>query len=192
MAWFADILYVGISEWSSHQMLVMVASDWDPLKSEGLMSCIFLGFEILHVEDFMDVQVVGLMVPWILVLVLTWVGAWYLHLWLPVWVPLQHELNMRNMKCFSDFLWYVHCEVDLEYEIFFCDRVLCNSTRKFVQHLLHMNVEMKHDVSLPCLYFLFSPALTAWTWLGFLITFSSILTICLASSYVDLRWVFLQ
>ena len=41
----------------------MVASYWAPLKSEGLMSYVFLGFEILHDEDLMDVQVVGMMVP---------------------------------------------------------------------------------------------------------------------------------
>ena len=41
----------------------MVASEWSPLKFERLMSCVCLGFEILHVEDLMDVLVVGLMVP---------------------------------------------------------------------------------------------------------------------------------
>ena len=44
-------------------MLWVVASDWTPLEYEGLMSCVCLGFEILHVEDLMDVQVVGIMVP---------------------------------------------------------------------------------------------------------------------------------
>ena len=29
---------------------------------------------------------------------------------------------MRNVKCVSDFLWYVHCEVDLESELYFCGR----------------------------------------------------------------------
>ena len=41
----------------------MVASDWDPLKFEVLMSCVCLGFEITHVEDLMAVQVVVMMVP---------------------------------------------------------------------------------------------------------------------------------
>ena len=76
--------------------------------------------------------------------------------------------------------------------ILFCARVLCNSTSKVVQHLLHMNVEMKHDASLLSLYFLFSTALTAWNWSGLLIALSSIFTMCLASSYVALWWVLLQ
>ena len=42
-----------------------------------------------------------------------------MHRLFPVWVSLQHELNMRNVKCVSDFLLYVHCKVDLEYELFF-------------------------------------------------------------------------
>ena len=117
------------------------------------------GFEILHFEDLMYVQVVGLMVPWEFILVLTWVGDWYLHLWFPVWVPLQHELNMRNLKCVSDFLWYVHCEVDLESELFFCGRVLCIIKSKVVQYFLHMNVWMKVYISLPFLYF-------QYRWLG--------------------------
>ena len=41
----------------------MVASYWSPLKYEGFMSYVCLGFEHLHVEDLMNVQVVGLMVP---------------------------------------------------------------------------------------------------------------------------------
>ena len=53
-------------------------------------------------------------------------------------------------------MWYVHCEVDLEYELFFCSRVLCNGTRKVVQYFLHMNEEMKNDVILPCIYFKYS------------------------------------
>ena len=52
----------------------MVFSDWAPLKSEGMMSCLCLGFEIPHVEDLMAVQVAGLMVPRRLELTLTWVG----------------------------------------------------------------------------------------------------------------------
>ena len=44
-------------------MLWLVASDWSPLKSEGLMSCICMGFEIPHVEYLMAVQVVGMMLP---------------------------------------------------------------------------------------------------------------------------------
>ena len=60
---------------SSQQVLWMSASNQALLKSEGLMSCVCLGFEMLHVEDLIDVQVVGLMVPQILGLVLTWVGA---------------------------------------------------------------------------------------------------------------------
>ena len=44
-------------------MLWIVASDWAPLKCEGLMSCVCMGFEILHVEDLMDMQVVEMMVP---------------------------------------------------------------------------------------------------------------------------------
>ena len=63
-----------------------------------------IGFEILHVEYYMYVQVVGLMVPWRLALVLTFLGAWYLHLWFPVCVPLHHEINKRNVKCVSAFL----------------------------------------------------------------------------------------
>ena len=43
--------------------------------------------------------------------------------------------------------------MDLEYEFFFCGRLLCNSTRKIVKYFLHMDVEMKHDVSLTFLYF---------------------------------------
>ena len=74
----------------------------------------------------------------------------------------------------------------------FCVKVTWSSTRKFVKHILHMNVYMKYDVSLTCLYFLFSPALTAWTWSGLLIDLSNILIMCLASSFVDLRWLFLQ
>ena len=67
----------------------------------------------------MDVQVVGVIVLQILGFLLTWVSAWYLNLWFPVWVPLKHELNMRNVKCVNDFMWYVHCEVDLKYKLFF-------------------------------------------------------------------------
>ena len=58
----------------------MVASDWAPLKSEGLMSCVCMGFEISHVEYLMAVQVVVLMVLQRLELVLTWVGALDMHL----------------------------------------------------------------------------------------------------------------
>ena len=137
-----------MSERRIQKMLWMVASYWDPLKSDGLISCACLGFENLHVEYLMDVQVVGMMVTWRLGLVLTWVGDWYLHIWFPVLVPLQYELNTRNVKRVSDFLWYVHYEVDLEYELFFCARLLCNSTRKVVQYFLHTNVDMKHDMYL--------------------------------------------
>ena len=119
-----------------------------------------------------------------------WVGASNMHLWLTVWVPLHHELNMRNWNVLVIFMWYVYCEVDLEYDFF--SRVLCNSKRKVLQHLLHMNVEMKHDIILPCIYFILSPALSAFIWSIFLIAWSSKLTMCLASSYVDLLWVFLH
>ena len=64
-----------MSEQRIQQVLWMVASDWAPLKSYGLMSCVCLGFEVLHVEYLMDVQVVGMMVTRRLRLVLTWVGA---------------------------------------------------------------------------------------------------------------------
>ena len=53
----------------------MSASEWSPLKSDGLMSCVCLGFGILHVKYLMDVQVVVLMVPLILELDFTWVVA---------------------------------------------------------------------------------------------------------------------
>ena len=56
-----------------------------------------------------------------------------------------------------------------------------------MQHLLHMNVEMKCDVILPCLYLLLSPAMTAWDWSGLLIVSSIMLTMCLASSSVALQ-----
>ena len=56
------ILDVGVYERRSQKVLWMLASDWDPLKSEGLMSCVCLGFENLHVDDLMDIQVVGTMV----------------------------------------------------------------------------------------------------------------------------------
>ena len=62
MACFTESLDVGIYEHRSKQALWMVASDWYPLKSEGLMSCVCLGFEIPHVEYLMAVQVVVLMV----------------------------------------------------------------------------------------------------------------------------------
>ena len=52
-----------MSEQRIQQVLWMVASDWAPLKSDVLMSYVCLGFEVLHVEDLMDVQVVVLMVP---------------------------------------------------------------------------------------------------------------------------------
>ena len=38
----------------------------------------------------------------------------------------------------------------------FFGRLLCNSSRKVVQYFLHMNAEMKHDVSLPCIYLQYS------------------------------------
>ena len=76
--------------------------------------------------------------------------------------------------------------------IIFYSKVPCNSTRKVVKYVLHMNVEIKHEIILLCLYLLFSPTLTAWTWLVFLITLSNIFTMCLASSYVALRWFFLH
>ena len=152
-----------MSERRIQQVLFMVASYWAPLKSEELMSCIFLGFEIPHVEYLMAVQVVVPMVPWIAELALTWVGDWYLQLWFPIWVPLQHELNTRNVKCVSDIYVIRPLQSGLRIWILFCARVLWNSTRKVVQHLLDMDVEMKYDVSLPCLYLLLSPTLTAWT-----------------------------
>ena len=68
-------LDVWMYERSSQKVLWMLDSDWYPLKSEGLMSCVCLGFEIPHVEYLMAVQVVGLMVLQRLELVLTWVGA---------------------------------------------------------------------------------------------------------------------
>ena len=52
-----------MSDHRSQQVFCMVASYWDPLNSEGLMSCVCLRFEIPHVEDLMAVQVVVLMVP---------------------------------------------------------------------------------------------------------------------------------
>ena len=55
-------LDVGMYDRMSQKVLCMVASDWDPLKSQGLMSCVCLGFEIPHVEYLMAVQVVVLMV----------------------------------------------------------------------------------------------------------------------------------
>ena len=64
-----------MSDQRSQQMLWMVASDWAPLNSEGLIACVCLGFEILRVEDLMDAQVVGIIVPQRLGLVLTWLGA---------------------------------------------------------------------------------------------------------------------
>ena len=55
MAFFVDILYAGMSEKRSQQVLWMVASYWTPLKYEGMISCVCLGFEIPHVEYFMAV-----------------------------------------------------------------------------------------------------------------------------------------
>ena len=63
----------------------------------------------------------------------------------------------------SDWLWHVQCKVCFIIWILFCAKVPCNSTRIVVKHILYMNVEMKHEVILPCVCFLLSPALTAWT-----------------------------
>ena len=100
----------------------------------------------------------------------------------------------KHEKCEMCYLFSVICPLwsGLIIWVLFCDRVLCNSTRKVVQYLLHMNIEMKHDVSLPYIYFLFSPTLTAWTWSGLLIALSSILTMWMDSSSMALLWVLLQ
>ena len=146
---------VRLYHWPIFTMVVSLA----PYSFRDMPPPALRGFELLHVEYLIGVQLVGLMVPWRFLLVLTWVSAWYLHLLFPVWVPLKHELNMRNEKCVSYFLWYVHFEVDLKCGFYFCGRVLCNITRRVVQYLLHINVHIKYDVSLPCLYF-------QYIWLG--------------------------
>ena len=56
-------LDAGMSDRRSQKVLYMVASYWYPLKSEVLMSCVCLGFEIPYVEYLMAVQVVVMMVP---------------------------------------------------------------------------------------------------------------------------------
>ena len=60
------------------------------------------------------------------------------------------------------------------------------------KHIPHMNVEMKYDVSLKCIYLPSSPALTVWTWSVFLVTLSMIYNMCFASSSAALWWILFQ
>ena len=62
----------------------------------------------------------------------------------------------KNEKCEMCKWFPVICPLWSGVRIWFFlfARVLCNITRKVVQHLIHMNVEMKHEVSLKYLYFL--------------------------------------
>ena len=105
---------------------------------------IFDGFAYCGDDDAMQIGIGfdmgGWLRPSLMFNSLSYSAAWY-----------EHEKYAMMVVIFivTCSLWSV-----LRVCIIFCAKVPCNSTRKVMKHVLHINVEMKHDVGLLCLYLL--------------------------------------